>query len=147
MSQKRLDSIRTLAGQCGLSKSSVAQMRKDGLTDDQIRSRGRQTTPAQKAKETRAFTPEEYEQDLRRKMRADADKVELENQLRRKELIPVADVEAKLSEWAAGIRDAVLSIPSQLASRVPSEWRREVVAIVTEEARRALDQASVSITA
>lgn len=78
------------------------------------------------------------------------ERVKRERLARRKEegeLIEVALVESHWSDITGRFQSAVLGLPAQMANRLPAEWRREVLAVAADEARRALVALSNEIRA
>jgi hypothetical protein len=63
-------------------------------------------------------------------------KLEVERQ--EGKLVVAADVERAWSGIGVQIRDAVMALKSRICNRVPSEWRRELAAVINEEARAIL---------
>lgn len=82
---------------------------------------------------------ESLETEKLRLMREQADKVELQNQKIRGELLPAADVE---HEWATALRDlraALLALPSRVHARLPHLSTHDIQ-IIDREIRDALTE-------
>ncbi len=134
---------RKLSGSLGVNRSLVGRKRRQGKTDDQI------LEEASKASEKAVAngSVETYSQAQARKETSLADLRELELKEKRGELISMADVEAQWSELAVNLRDGIRGISARVANRLPAEWRREIVAVIDDEARQLLTALSDEISA
>jgi hypothetical protein len=66
------------------------------------------------------------------------EKLRLGNEREKNNLIDRATVEAAWTEYGVRFRDAVLGLTHAVVNRLPAEWRREVLTVLDEEARRVL---------
>jgi hypothetical protein len=128
--------VNALARECGVSPTTVSNKLRAGKTPDQIRqeaarrggSRPR-TAPGRPAK-----TPGEYDLLMKgreqtsamddaklRRARALAERSEIENALRRGELIPVAYVRTWASRFLTDGRDEIMKAPGELADILAAE--------------------------
>ena len=81
----------------------------------------------------------------RRREAAEASIKELELAKARGEVVNTAEVLAQWADVGVKTRDAVLSITSRAANRLPSEWRRELTKVLQEETRAILHSLSDQI--
>jgi hypothetical protein len=123
-----------LARETGFSPAAISKKLKQGRTPDQIRKEaarrqgrvyGPGTPPKTKAEyELVAETRDRYDalEDAKlRRAKALAERQEIENMLRRGELMPVAYVRQWASRFLVDGRDELLSGPSQLADALAAE--------------------------
>jgi len=144
---KRINNIgvNALARECDLPQSTVSGLMKRGMTADQIRARAGVKPGKQSVAE-----PGEYEVVMQARSRIDAledaklrrakalaERQEIENALRRGELMPVSYVRKWASEFLSAGRDEMLRIPGELADALAAESdAREVAAAL----RAAMDR-------
>jgi phage terminase Nu1 subunit (DNA packaging protein) len=81
----------------------------------------------------------------RRREAAEASIKEIELAERKGKLIDAHAVEQRWTEIAVRIQNAVMGLPAQIVNRLPAEWRRDVQAAATDEARKILTALSNDI--
>jgi hypothetical protein len=135
--------VMALARETGFSASAVSQKLKDGQTPDEIRAAGARKqgrnpskTPQKRTSRGAGRPPLASEYDLvvkgrerydaldsakLRRAQALAERSELENALKRGELIPVAYVRQWASRFLTDGRDMMLTGPSELADALAAE--------------------------
>jgi phage terminase Nu1 subunit (DNA packaging protein) len=129
---KQHNSTRALAAQIGISHVRIAKMRKDGLDDEQIRVRAAQKGTHRRPP-VQELSTDDYAQALRRKAEGDAVKIEMENDVRQGSLIEFDVVKHQQVELATGIRNALLGVSARISNEIPSEWRRQIIAVIDRE--------------
>jgi hypothetical protein len=142
--------VNALARECNLPQSTVSSMMRRGMTADQIRARAGRRTEAQPPKPP--TIPGEYDLVIQTKERIDAledaklrraralaERQEIENALRRGELMPVSYVRKFAFRFLTDGRDEMLRLPSELADALAAETDpREVTAILRAAMERVL---------
>jgi hypothetical protein len=146
--------VSALARECGMAYSTVSKQLTRGLTADQIRQRahaikGTGTPPA--AKKT-AQEKSEYDQLIERRSKLDqledaklrradalAVRQELDNMVKRGELVPIAYIRLWAIRFLVDGRDELLKGPSELADTLAAEDDpKKIAAILTRWLERAL---------
>lgn len=82
-----------------------------------------------------------------RMLKAQTEKLEIENAIKRKELIHVSEVEKVLSEVSAILKSRLLSLPRSIATRVESMKATQIEKILDKEIRLLLNDAHSKIEA
>lgn len=129
--------VNALARECGVSANTVSRKMKAGKSPDQIRmeaARRAGRAPTDTTPGKAASSPAEYDLLVQGRERLDAldkaklrraqalaERSELDNMLRRGELIPVAYVRQWASRFLTDARDDLLKGPSELADRLAAE--------------------------
>jgi hypothetical protein len=148
--------VMALARETGYSPAVVSRKMRDGQTPDQIRKSAAQRKgtppPNSKGPGRPASTKSEYDLILQGRERVDAleeaklrraqalaERQEIENLLRRGELVPVAHVRRWASRLLIEARDELLRTPSELADTLAAETDAvKVLAILRTAQERAL---------
>jgi hypothetical protein len=128
--------VNALARECGVSPTTVSNKLRAGKTPDQIRQEAQQKRGGSRPRTAPGRPPVGHEYDLLikgrervgamdeaklRRARALAERSEIENALRRGELIPVAYVRTWASRFLTDARDTLLTGPSELADTLAAE--------------------------
>lgn len=76
-----------------------------------------------------------------RMLRAQTEKLEIENAVKRKELIHVSEVEKVLSEVSTILKSRLLSLPRSIATRIENTKATQIEKILDKEIRLLLNDA------